>query len=269
MTSRSPSQPPLTPLARFDQDRRRKHHVRRLGGLDEAGRGALAGPVVAGCVVLEPGVRLEGVDDSKVLRPAKREQLVETILEGASAWALGWATAVEVDRYNVLQATLIAGGRAVADLATPPEFLLTDYLNLPDAPCPIEALVDGDARSQAIAAASILAKVARDRIMTVLDAEYPQYGFAGHKGYGTRKHLEALETHGPSTLHRLTFKGVRSDPFFGTEPDTRPKVFCASRSKINKSSAPAPIDWLRVLTEPPESLDPTAFLPEIEWENEG
>lgn len=257
--------PKSTPrLALFDSQYRRRTGARLLGGVDEAGRGALAGPVVAACVVLEPGVSLPGVNDSKLLQAGAREALVPLILKRAAAWGVGWASAAEIDRINILQATLLAAQRAIATLALQPELLLTDFLKLHPPPCPCEPLVDGDAKSQAIAAASILAKVARDRIMTALDAEYPPYHFPSHKGYGTPAHWAALEAHGPSTIHRLSYRGVC---FF----DVIPAVRAASRARLIRTVAPdslrpAAPDWLHLLTAPCEQLDPCAFLPECEWE---
>ena len=248
-----------SPLARFDAAVRRRTGATLLGGVDEAGRGALAGPVLAACVVLPPGVSLPEVNDSKVLTPEKREALVPLILSRAAAWGVGWASAAEVDRINVLQATLRAAGRALATLTVQPEYLLTDFLKLPAPPCPIEPLIDGDARSLAIAAASVLAKVARDRIMTALHAEYPHYNFAAHKGYGTPAHWAALDTHGPSTLHRLTYRGVC---FF----DTAPSIRARSRERlVALSERRAGPDWLALLTLAPDALDPCEFLPECEW----
>jgi ribonuclease HII len=260
-------------LARLDNDRRRRHGALLIGGVDEAGRGPLAGPVVAACVVLAPGTRLPGLDDSKKLDREQREALAPLILERAVAWGLGWATAAEIDRINVLQATLRAAGRAMRLLAVAPQYLLTDYLNLPDPPCPIEPLVKGDARSQAIAAASILAKVARDRIMTALDPEYPSYGFAEHKGYGTPAHWAALRAHGPSTLHRLSFRGVLPEPFFGAETESVTLVRCRSHAALNgrprSPSFDAPgCDWLHLLAADPTALTPHPFLPEAEWQPE-
>lgn len=246
-------------LSRFDAAWRKRTGARLLGGVDEAGRGALAGPVVAACVVLAPKTRLGGVDDSKVLTHEAREKLAPIILEKSAAWAVGWASAAEIDRINILQATLLAARRALAALAVQPEFLLTDFLKIDPAPCPIEPLVDGDASSQAIAAASILAKVARDRIMTALEAEYPQYGFASHKGYGTPQHWSALGEHGPSTIHRVTYRGVG---FFMSTPNVRAKSFGHALSSRACRAAP---DWQRLLLCAPCDLDPRDFLPECEF----
>jgi ribonuclease HII len=249
-------------LARFDAAVRKRVGIELLGGVDEAGRGALAGPVVAACVVLGPGTSLPEVNDSKVLTPEKREALAPLILERAAAWGVGWASAAEVDQINILQATLLAARRAMETLTAQPEYLLTDFLKMKDLPCPVEPLVDGDARSLAIAAASVLAKVARDRIMAALHREYPVYQFAAHKGYGTAAHWAALEAHGPSTLHRLTFRGVC---FFNAEPSVR----AASRAQMDerpRPEFPACPDWRAILTTPAAELDPLAFLPECEWE---
>jgi ribonuclease HII len=197
-----------TTLADYDDELRRCHGVELIGGVDEAGRGALAGPVVSAAVVLGPGAVLPGVNDSKALRPAHREAMVPLILARARAFGLGMATAEEIDEINILQATHLAAARALAGLSLRPELLVTDYLKLRDAPAPVLAIKKGDATSLAVAAASVLAKVARDRLMTRLDAEFPQFGFARHKGYGTASHLAALRSVGASSVHRLTFAGV-------------------------------------------------------------
>lgn len=256
-------------LSRFDNERRRGLGCELIGGVDEAGRGPLAGPVVAACVVLAPGTRLPGLDDSKQLDHATRARLAPQIIERAAAWGIGWATAAEIDRINILQATLLAARRAMSVLAVTPQHLITDYLKLPEAPCAIEPIVGGDRRSQAVAAASVLAKVARDRIMTALDAEYPDYGFASHKGYAVPVHWAALRRLGPCTLHRLSFNGVGPAPFFGSEPAPE-LVRCRShRDLATCESRPADTpDWLHLMSCSPDDLNPLAFLPECEWQRE-
>ena len=181
----------------------------RTAGVDEAGRGPLAGPVVAAAVILPEGFRLEGLADSKQLSESRREALAERIRAEAIAWSLGRAEVAEIDRLNILQATMLAMQRAVAGLAAPPDRVLVDGNRCPDLPCPAEAIIKGDATVPAISAASILAKVARDREMVELDARYPQYQLARHKGYPTRAHLQALAEHGVSPVHRRSFGPVR------------------------------------------------------------
>lgn len=178
-------------------------------GIDEAGRGPLAGPVVAAAVVLAPDRRIVGLRDSKQLSPAQRERLADAIRERALAWALGRAEPAEIDRYNILGATLLAMRRAFAGLAVHPARALVDGNRCPHLPCDCEAVIRGDASVPAISAASILAKVARDAEMLALDADWPGYGFAVHKGYPTRRHLEALARLGPSAVHRRSFGPVR------------------------------------------------------------
>ncbi len=179
-------------------------------GIDEAGRGPLAGPVIAAAVILDPGRPIEGLADSKKLTPARREALYDQILARARAWALGRAEVEEIDRLNILQASLLAMRRAVEALPLVPDHALVDGNRLPEGlPCSAEAIVGGDASEPAISAASILAKVARDREMMELDRRYPGYGFAGHKGYPTRQHLEALQRLGVSPAHRRSFGPVK------------------------------------------------------------
>ncbi len=178
-------------------------------GVDEAGRGPLAGPVIAAAVILPADHGLEGLTDSKKLTEARREKLAAAIREQAVAWALGRAEVEEIDRLNILQASLLAMQRAVAALDVRPRQVLVDGNRCPDLDCPVEAIVRGDATVPAISAASILAKVARDREMCELDARYPQYQLARHKGYPTRVHLEALAEHGVSVIHRRSFGPVR------------------------------------------------------------
>ncbi len=179
-----------------------------VAGVDEVGRGCLAGPVVAAAVVLPPNVGILALDDSKKLRPEKREELQREILEKAASVGLGQVEAEEIDRDNILQASLKAMRLALADLRVDPQQVLVDGHRTPESPFPEMAVVDGDARSQSIAAASVVAKVYRDRLMVERGRQYPQYGFSRHKGYGTRQHLLALQQHGPCPLHRLSFQPV-------------------------------------------------------------
>ena len=195
-------------LWEFDAGYLRESGIELLAGIDEAGRGALAGPVVVGAVVLDGRCRFPGLNDSKQLSPGAREELYQAICAGARGVGIGWASAGEIDRLNVLEATLLAAERALEVLPVRPDMILTDFLKIRGVAQPVEPLVKGDARSQAIAAASVVAKVTRDRWMRVLDAEYPVYEFASHKGYGAPKHLDALARHGSSTIHRHSFRGV-------------------------------------------------------------
>lgn len=181
-----------------------------VAGVDEVGRGPLAGPVVAAAVILDPAQPISGLADSKKLSEARREGLAEEIREHAIAWALGRAEVEEIDRLNILQASLLAMQRAVVALQPAAEYALVDGNRLPILPCPAEAVIKGDDRVLAISAASIIAKVARDNEMVSLDAQYPGYGLAKHKGYPTRVHLEALENLGISAIHRRSFRPVRN-----------------------------------------------------------
>jgi ribonuclease HII len=181
-----------------------------LAGVDEAGRGPLAGPVVAAAVVLPPGTRIVGVDDSKRLAPEERGRLFEIIQARAEAIGVGVVDHLTIDRINILQATRLAMVRALAALTVEPELVLTDFVEVPGLRCPQRNLVEGDRRSASVAAASIVAKVTRDRIMEAADREYPAYGFGRHKGYATPEHRVALERHGPCPLHRRTFAGIWS-----------------------------------------------------------
>jgi len=181
-----------------------------VAGVDEAGRGPLAGPVVAAAVVLDPHAPIDGLRDSKQLTAAARERLAVLIRERAYAWSLGRADAGDIDRINILQATLLAMTRAVAGLPICPQRVLVDGLHCPRLACSVEAVVGGDRRVASISAASILAKVTRDAEMVELDGRYPQYGFRQHKGYPTRQHREALRRHGPCPFHRRSFAPVRA-----------------------------------------------------------
>lgn len=181
--------------------------IRLVGGVDEVGRGPLAGPVIAACVVSAEPLLLEGLDDSKVVPRERREHLAEEIRARCSAWAIGSASIEEIDRLNIYRATLLAMERALAALPNLPELLLVDAMHLEGFSGEQEALVHGDARSSTIAAASIVAKVHRDRLLVELHERFPVYGFDEHKGYATRRHLEALRIHGPSPVHRRSFLG--------------------------------------------------------------
>ena len=179
-----------------------------IAGVDEAGRGPLAGPVVAAAVILNPAKRIRGLADSKVLSPQKRERLHDEIMDKALCCAIALATVQEIDTLNILQATLLAMRRAVDGLRLPPALVMVDGNRLPVLPMRAEAVIDGDAKVKAISAASILAKVHRDRWCAEIDAHWPQYGFAAHKGYGTAAHLAALREHGACEHHRRSFAPV-------------------------------------------------------------
>ena len=181
-----------------------------VAGVDEVGRGPLAGSVVAAAVILDPLRPVEGLTDSKRLSPSRRESLASVIRASALAVALGRASVAEIDALNIHQAALLAMARAIAALETAPERVMVDGLHCPQAPCPAQAIVHGDALVPAISAASIIAKVARDAEMVRWDALYPGYGFARHKGYGTRAHIAALQTLGVTPLHRRSFAPVRA-----------------------------------------------------------
>lgn len=180
-----------------------------LAGVDEAGRGSLAGPVVAGCVALPPGARLPGVRDSKELSARDREEALGRIRSRALATGVGTASVAEIDAFNIRMATLLAMRRAVEALGIVPQGLLIDGRDGIHHECPVEAVIDGDARSLAIAAASILAKVTRDAMMDAEAPRFPAYGFEENKGYGTPAHLDALRLHGPCEIHRRSFRPVR------------------------------------------------------------
>lgn len=183
--------------------------VERICGVDEAGRGPLCGAVVAAAVILDPGRPIEGLNDSKKLTPRARERLATLIRERALAWSVAEASVEEIDRLNILQATLLAMTRAVDGLAVVPDLVRVDGNRCPPLALPCEAVIKGDASVPAIAAASILAKTMRDAQMVALDARYPAYGFARHKGYPTAVHLKALREHGVIDCYRRSFAPVR------------------------------------------------------------
>jgi ribonuclease HII len=196
------------PSSRYERAARSAGY-RTIAGVDEAGRGALFGPVFAAAVVLDPARQIRGLDDSKQLDPERRAVLAERIRERATAWAVAGADAFEIDRVNILQASLLAMRRAVERLRTPSDFLLVDAVTV-DLPLSQRAIIRGDSLSFSIAAASILAKTARDAALARWDQVFPGYGFSSNKGYGTPDHLAALEKFGPTTLHRFSFEPVRN-----------------------------------------------------------
>jgi len=179
-----------------------------IAGIDEAGRGPLAGPVFAAAVILDPARTIDGLRDSKALSPRRREMLAALVRERALAWAVARADVEEIDTLDILRATLLAMRRAVAALSVAPTQALVDGNHCPALPCPVRAIVKGDRDVAAISAASILAKTERDALLIELDASYPGYGFARNKGYGTADHLAALARHGPCPIHRRSFAPV-------------------------------------------------------------
>jgi len=185
-----------------------KQELKRIVGVDEAGRGPLAGPVVAGAVILNPNCAILGLKDSKMLSEKQREQLFVLIQKNALAWSVGQATVEEIDELNILQASLLAMQRAVMALAVLPDLALIDGNRCPLLSCETQALIDGDEFVPAISAASIVAKVIRDREMKLLHKKFPLYGFDQHKGYATPQHLRTLSSHGPCLIHRRSFAPV-------------------------------------------------------------
>lgn len=196
-------------LANLDLFERAALASGRVCGIDEAGRGPLAGPVVAAAVILDPGRRIDGLRDSKVLTAERREELAGRIQARAIAFAVAQASVEEIDSLNILQATLLAMRRAVEALPVPAEYALVDGNQMPRLTIPGRAIVAGDALEPAISAASILAKTARDAMMREIDARHPGYGFAQHMGYATPGHLDCLRRLGPCALHRRSFSPVR------------------------------------------------------------
>ncbi len=192
-----------TELFEFDSAIRTQYPV--FCGVDEAGRGPLAGDVYAAAVILPEGLGIPGLNDSKKLSEKRREELAPIIKEQAAAWCIASATVAEIEALNILQAALLAMQRAVAGLNIQPEFVITDGNQAPDLPMLVQTVIGGDAKSASIAAASVLAKTARDAALRELDAQYPQYGFAAHKGYGTKAHYEAIDQYGICPAHRPSF----------------------------------------------------------------
>ena len=195
--------PPAAPY-RYEA-RAWKTGLSRIAGVDEAGRGPLAGPVVAAAVVIAPERRIRGLADSKILPAERREELFAVIHERAVAVGVGVVDHLTIDRINILEATRVAMAQALAALAVVPELIITDFVALRGCPCPQRNLVDGDARCASVAAASIVAKVTRDRLMREVHIHFPEYGFAKHKGYATAEHLAAIDRHGLCPLHRRSF----------------------------------------------------------------
>jgi len=187
-----------------------------IAGVDEAGRGPLAGPVIAAAVILDPNKPIQGLTDSKLLSEKKREALFDEIQASALAFAVGRAEVAEIDDINILNATLLAMKRAVLSLPQQPSEVLIDGNQAPKLPYQTTTIIKGDLTEPAISAASIIAKVTRDREMLELDKQYPEYGFAKHKGYGTKLHMEALREHGPSVMHRRSFKPCQITNHFYT-----------------------------------------------------
>ena len=192
-------------IQQFEQTLRQQGY-QRIAGIDEAGRGALAGPVVAAAVVLPINCQISGVTDSKQLTPKRRTELFDDIHRAAVAVGVGRVGNEEIDRINILQATMGAMAQAIAQITPAPDYVLVDGTHLPEIFLPAEAIPKGDTLIQSIAAASIIAKVARDRLMIELDETYPGYGFQVHKGYGTLLHRQAIAQLGPCPIHRRSFK---------------------------------------------------------------
>jgi ribonuclease HII len=214
------------PTNEFESEARRCGY-RRIAGLDEAGRGPLAGPVVASAVVLPSRCRLIGCDDSKLLSESEREQLYAVITKRAVSIGIGSATEQEIDRLNILEATRLAMHRALAGLMPKPDCLLIDAISLPTCPIPVRSIIKGDALCMSVAAASIVAKVTRDRLMAEYHRVYPHYNFLSHKGYGTEEHLHQLAAHGPCLIHRRTYAPVAEviARFGGATPQHVQQVF--------------------------------------------
>ncbi|MGD0868453.1 MAG: ribonuclease HII [Bryobacteraceae bacterium] len=202
----------------------RARGFRAVAGVDEVGRGSLFGPVVAAAVVLSPDRPIRGLNDSKQLEADRREVLAERIRERAVAWAIAAVDAATIDSINIYQASRLAMRKAVSRLAPAPDFLLVDAVSI-DLPLPQRALIKGDARCHAIAAASIIAKVYRDACMRAWDAVFPAYGLASHKGYCTTGHCRAIQEFGPTPLHRLSFEPVRARSLFPVNYNSQMELF--------------------------------------------
>ncbi|MHB8432974.1 MAG: ribonuclease HII [Candidatus Tyrphobacter sp.] len=207
---------------KYERERRRLHRLHLLenaarergyllvAGIDEVGRGPLAGPVIAACVVVSKPLMLPGLNDSKQVRPEQRRRLAEQIKERADAWAIGSASVAEIDRLNIYYASVLAMERAIEALSCVPEYLFTDAVRIRSFAGPQEPLIKGDERCAVVAAASIVAKVYRDALLEQIDREDPRYGFAAHKGYSTPEHIAALERYGPCAHHRANWARVQA-----------------------------------------------------------
>ena len=204
---------PILQTALFEFDAQVRTHAALFCGVDEAGRGPLAGDVYAAAVILQPDALIAGLNDSKKITEARREDMVPEIKEKALAWAIASATVEEIERMNILQAAMLAMQRAVEQLSVAPALALIDGNRAPVLQIPVQTLIGGDAKSASIAAASVLAKTARDASLRELDEQYPMYGFAKHKGYGTTAHYEAIRQYGLCPAHRPSFL----KKFYGTE----------------------------------------------------
>lgn len=208
MTSQQKLAAELERLGKMKEYERSRSDYALICGIDEAGRGPFAGPVAAGAVILDlndPGKEILYLNDSKKLSEKRREMLYDEICTKAVAWGVGIVDNHVIDEINILQATYKAMRLAIEDLGVKPDFILADAVHIPGIDIPQEGIIKGDAKSVSIAAASIIAKVTRDRIMLEYDKLYPEYGFASHKGYGTKAHIEALKKYGPLDIHRKTF----------------------------------------------------------------
>jgi len=200
----------LTTLTMFEKSALKKGY-KLVAGIDEVGRGPLAGPVVAAACILPNRLLIEGMDDSKKLTPEKREELFHVLTQNKKViFGIGIVSPEEIDRINILQATIAAMLMAIANLPVCPDYLLVDGLALPHPDIPALKIINGDELSQSIAAASVLAKVTRDRIMVDYHEQWPEYGFDSHKGYGTSRHVDAIYQYGPCSIHRKSFEPVKS-----------------------------------------------------------
>lgn len=196
-------------LTKRYENKLRKKGLALIAGIDEVGKGSLAGPIVAACVILPHDFKVSGINDSKTLSPVQREKLFVQIVKNAVEWSIGIVEHDLIDKIGIQEANAQVFKRAIKKLKTTPDYLLIDGRNIAHHPMPHEYIIGGDGKIMSIAAASIVAKVTRDRIMDMHHKEFPQYGFNEHKGYGTVKHLSAIKTHGPSRIHRRSFSPMR------------------------------------------------------------